>query len=376
MRLSVSDLGGTRDCQHRHGHRAAGAHGEHEPGQRPDPPARPPSTATSTRTGWPPPPWFQYGPSTGYGSATPATPAGADTRPVPVTAPVSLAPNTTYHYRALASNGAGSSVGADSTFTTYGPPAATTGGASGLTATAWTLGGMVDANGLDATAWFEYGTTTDYGSQTVQDVAGNTGYNVAVNATVGGLAPNTTYHYRLVVRNSSGLAYGTDRTFTTFGPPAATTGGAIGVTASSASLTGQRGPERSGHYLPRRVGPDDRIRLDVNVAQRRFGDVGRHGVGGHHWPRLPPALPLPDRRHQQRRHHLQRGPHGQQPVINGCASVPPGSVVDGAVSSDGEVVLGRSFVLGRQRVGGQGWDRVVSAGVHDVAEGERPAGVE
>ena len=138
----------------------------------------------------------------------------------------------------------------------------------------------------------------------------------------------------------------------------------------------QRGPVRSGHYLPRRVGPDDRIRLDVNVAQRRFGDVGRHGVGGRHWPRLPPALPLPDRRHQQRRHHLQRGPHGQQPVINGCASVPPGSVVDGAVSSDGEVVLGCSFVLGRQRVGGQGWDRVVSAGVHDVAEGERPAGVE
>ena len=57
--------------------------------------------------------WFQYGPTTGYGSATPATPAGADTRPVPVAAPVSLAPNTTYHYRALASNGAGTSVGAD-----------------------------------------------------------------------------------------------------------------------------------------------------------------------------------------------------------------------------------------------------------------------
>jgi hypothetical protein len=54
--------------------------------------------------------WFQYGPSTGYG---PATPAGADTRPVPAAATVSLAPNTTYHYRALASNGAGTSVGAD-----------------------------------------------------------------------------------------------------------------------------------------------------------------------------------------------------------------------------------------------------------------------
>ena len=50
---------------------------------------------------------------------------------------------------------------------------------------------MVDANGLDATSWFEYGTSTGYGSRTAAGDAGDAGYNVAVNATVGGLAPST-----------------------------------------------------------------------------------------------------------------------------------------------------------------------------------------
>ena len=34
-------------------------------------------------------------------------------------------------------------------------------------------------------------------------------------AAIGGLAPDTTYHFRLVAENSGGVAYGDDQTFTT-----------------------------------------------------------------------------------------------------------------------------------------------------------------
>lgn len=56
--------------------------------------------------------------------------------------------------------------------------------------------------------------------------------------------------------------------------------------------------------------------------------------------------------------------------------LPAGSVEDGAGAVDGEVVLGCGVFPGGQRGRGQRWDRVVPAGVHDVAEGERPARVE
>jgi hypothetical protein len=63
-----------------------------------------------------------------------------------------------------------------------------------------------------------------------------------------GLRPGTTYHYRLVVTNASGTAYGPDETFTTAPatPPVAGTGPAGEVTATSATLTGMVAP----HGLP------------------------------------------------------------------------------------------------------------------------------
>jgi hypothetical protein len=64
---------------------------------------------------------FQYGTSTSYGGEVSCaqTVVGTGSSPTTVTAALAgLAPETTYHYRAIASNGDGTSYGADQTFTT------------------------------------------------------------------------------------------------------------------------------------------------------------------------------------------------------------------------------------------------------------------
>ena len=70
--------------------------------------------------------YFEYGTTTGYGAKTPCRPAtvGPGTGPVAVTATaVWLEPGVVYHYRVVAANGGGSSVGEDQTFTAAGAPA-------------------------------------------------------------------------------------------------------------------------------------------------------------------------------------------------------------------------------------------------------------
>ena len=67
---------------------------------------------------------FEYGPTTAYGSTTPATDPGAGLGALPVAATVDgLTPGTAYHFRLVASNKAGVSRGYDQTFTTGSTPA-------------------------------------------------------------------------------------------------------------------------------------------------------------------------------------------------------------------------------------------------------------
>ena len=97
-------------------------------------------------------------------------------------------------------------------------PGATTGSASALTASSARLDGWVDPNSEATTYWFEYGTTASYGANapTRQDGdAGSGGTSVAVGENLSGLAPATTYHYRLVASNREGSSPGSDETFRT-----------------------------------------------------------------------------------------------------------------------------------------------------------------
>ncbi len=79
------------------------------------------------------------------------------------------------------------------------------------------LGALVNPGGIPTTFRFEYGTTSAYGSS-VPFPEGSVGEGISARtvwAAASGLAPGTTYHYRVVATNELGTAYGADQTFTT-----------------------------------------------------------------------------------------------------------------------------------------------------------------
>jgi phosphodiesterase/alkaline phosphatase D-like protein len=102
-----------------------------------------------------------------------------------------------------------------------------------------TLNGTVNANGADATVTFEYGLTAAYGKTAFALPGTVTGSsNAAVTALLSDLAPDTTYHFRVVAVNAGGTAQGADMTFTTLAAPVVTTLEASGVSTSGATLNG------------------------------------------------------------------------------------------------------------------------------------------
>jgi plastocyanin len=160
---------------------------------------------------------FQYGTTTNYGFTTaPQTQTGNTSRPVSANIS-SLTAHTTYHFRIVASNMAGTRMGADRTFTTLtatGLPVVITNPATNITASSAILHGSLDPHGLSTTVRFQYGPTTSYGHTTaMQTQTGNTYRNIA--ASISALAAHTTYHFRIVATNSAGTRMGSDRTFST-----------------------------------------------------------------------------------------------------------------------------------------------------------------
>jgi hypothetical protein len=94
-------------------------------------------------------------------------------------------------------------------------PTATTGGAANVTFQSARVNGSVDANSEATNYYFQYGTSRAYGTETAMTPAGARANPVRVSVDLGGLAPATRYHYRIVARNGSGTALGGDRAFTT-----------------------------------------------------------------------------------------------------------------------------------------------------------------
>jgi hypothetical protein len=94
-------------------------------------------------------------------------------------------------------------------------PVVRTGGPSNLGQSTVVLNGSVNPRGTATTYFFQYGTTRLYGSNTAAAGAGAGRRAVRVSAAVAGLAPATTYHFRLVAQNARGLRFGGDRTLRT-----------------------------------------------------------------------------------------------------------------------------------------------------------------
>ena len=184
-----------------------------------------------------------------------------DFDPHPVSAAVSgLTKYADYRFRLVVSNAQGSAVSTDERFTTSSPPGVEIVGAPERTATTAVMNGRVNPRNALTSFHFEYG---DQGpcdanpcAATPDVSAGSDNEIRLVAAEVEGLAPNTTYHYRLVAENGNpeGVSTSADMTVTT--------------RASDAALS-------HGHF----PGPpgSDRAYEQVSVAESGGNPVGSAG---------------------------------------------------------------------------------------------------
>ena len=110
--------------------------------------------------------------------------------------------------------------GSGGTPPTSTPPTATTDPATTVTSSGATLNGSVNPNGQATTYQFDYGTTTSYGSTTPSASVGSGTNALAAASVLTGLAPGTTYDFRVVATSANGSSDGTNLTFTTSTPSA------------------------------------------------------------------------------------------------------------------------------------------------------------
>lgn len=164
--------------------------------------------------------YFQWGLDANYGVQSKSVSAGSGTKNMTVQATAGdLIPGTTYHFRLVASNRFGVTVGADRTFTTAGhpPPSAATGPATQITSSGATLTGVINPQS-EQTSWaFQYGLTASYTSQTLSQTVAAVNTPQSIATPLPGLAPGTIYHYRLVASHGgTATSYGADAQFMTF----------------------------------------------------------------------------------------------------------------------------------------------------------------
>jgi hypothetical protein len=138
-----------------------------------------------------------------------------------------LTGHTTYYVKLVAENsceqgvtGCGANTSSKEVFTTLaGPPKISGTGATDITAGAATLHATIHTENNPTTYRFEYGPTASYGA-TVPAGEGDLGASgppTQVSQAIAGLAPDTTYHFRVLASNGVGAPTATpDQTFTTF----------------------------------------------------------------------------------------------------------------------------------------------------------------
>jgi hypothetical protein len=199
---------------------------------------------------------FEYSvaPDLSFGLRTPEEDAGSGSGAVAKSASVSgLRPNTTYNFRIVGTNASGSIAATQGSFTTLTAPPEVVGTpfVSAITPRSARLHGLINPNSNPTVKHYvEFGTTTAYGrtAEALNDgglsLSFGGGDDVPVIASVSGLEPGTTYHFRVVAGESILVPapdpqVGVDQTFTT--APAAA-GGAVGVTSRRATLKGTINP--------------------------------------------------------------------------------------------------------------------------------------
>lgn len=135
----------------------------------------------------------------------------------------------------------------------------TTGDAEDVGSNIAIVTGEVNPQGNTATFFFDYGTTTSYGQTVTATPASSSGNAaIAIKATLTGLQPGVTYHYRLKSSFSGAYVYGSDKTFSTSSPG--------GVTGSSLWLKANEGVTNNGNTLTGWVDQTGANNFSVNGA--------------------------------------------------------------------------------------------------------------
>ena len=189
-----------------------------------------------------------------------------------------------------------------------GAPVALAAGAPSIDATSATdiqgisalLTGKVNPNGLPTTYRFEYGTAACPGgcTPTPEEGLGSGSADRSASAAISGLAPDTTYHYRLLATNAdapSGVP-GPEQTFTTthgFG----FLSGAAGFEAAATNLNGTADTQAGSHPY--------QLTTSVNLNQ-----------GGE--SAAQPGVPFPDGDLKDLRLELPPGLVGNPSTVNQC----------------------------------------------------------
>ncbi|MBI5386083.1 MAG: VCBS repeat-containing protein [Verrucomicrobia bacterium] len=198
------------------------------------------SSALSTAYG------FEWGLTTNYGNTTGFLPLWSPTNGVFLSAlAFDLSPDTTYHYRLVATNGAGRSEGADVAFTTPRFPLVETLPPVQVGFTTATLRGAANPNGSAAGAFFVWGLGDRRNWATPEQKIGAGTNAVTMSQTLTGLLPGTLYSFRGVafhVRNQTTRA--APLAFRTMGPTVQTLP-ASAITVTNATLRGLANPNGS-----------------------------------------------------------------------------------------------------------------------------------
>lgn len=228
--------------------------------------------------------YFEYGTTPDFGSRTPDRDVSGNTSRAFAASLTGLSGATTYHFRAVLTNAAGTVYGEPRQFTTVpNPPVAATGAPANVTDSSATFVGAVNPSGVKASAYFEYGLTTAYGQSTpVQSIAAGFG-TVGVQAPAVSLIPGAAYHYRLVASNSAGTAPGNDVLFTVqvgggsgtgvpTAAPETVTAGAAGIGTESAVLQGSVDPNGGTTLARFEYGPTDAYGMTTAAQGVSNGD--------------------------------------------------------------------------------------------------------
>lgn len=137
--------------------------------------------------------------------------------------------------------------GADPTVYVYGPapgPRIRLQAPTDVQTKSVVVNALVDPRGVATTYQFEWGTGRGYGhtAPAAPSSAGIGSSYERVSAGIEGLQPGTTYHYRLVARNSTGTASGADAEFSSKPIPTIDSTKAKDLTPSEAHLTAEINP--------------------------------------------------------------------------------------------------------------------------------------